>query len=96
MLSSLRNLLLLLALLLGLVFGFFNLDPVRLNFLAGEVQWPLIAALGVSLLAGFLLGLASLLPSLLRMRTELALQRRRTAGAEAELKNLRNLPLAEP
>lgn len=94
--STVRNLLLLATLLLGLVFAFFNLDPVRLDFLLGETHWPLVAALGAAVLLGFMLGVVSVLPALLRQRAALMAQRRRTGNAEAELKNLRNLPLSEP
>lgn len=91
-----RSLLLLITLLLGLVFAFFNLEPVRLDFLLGETHWPLVAAMAIALLLGYALGILSILPTLMRQRGVMLIQRRRVLNAEAELKNLRNLPLTEP
>ncbi|MCI0355892.1 MAG: LapA family protein, partial [Acidobacteria bacterium] len=84
-----RNLLILAALLLGLVFAFFNLAMVRVDYLFGESEASLVLVLACALLAGYALGLVSLLPRWLRTRTELAASRRRAAEVEAELKNLR-------
>ena len=95
MLNWIRNLLIFAALLLGLVFAFFNLAMVRVNYLFGESEASLVLVLAVALLAGYALGLVSLLPRWLKTRTELAASRRRTAEVEQELKNLRNLPLSD-
>lgn len=96
MLNWLRIFLLVVALVIGIVFAFYNLTPVQFDYLFGVTQWPLVSAMAVTLVLGYALGLVSLIPKLLRLRTDLVMQRRRTANAETELKNLRNLPLSEP
>ncbi len=95
MLNWIRNLLILAALLLGLVFAFFNLETVRVNYLFGESEVSTVLALACALLLGYGLGLLSLLPRWLKTRAELTASRRRAAEVEAELKNLRNLPLSD-
>lgn len=95
MLNWIRNLLILAALLLGLVFAFFNLATVRVNYLFGESEASVVLVLACALVVGYVLGFVSLLPRWLKTRTELAASRRRAAEVEQELKNLRNLPLSD-
>lgn len=95
MLNWARNLLILAALLLGLIFAFFNLVTVRVDYLFSESEASLVLVLACALLLGYGLGLLSLLPRWLKTRADLASSRRRAAEVEAELKNLRNLPLSD-
>lgn len=93
MLPLLRNALILLAILVGLVFGYFNTNPVSVDYLMGQASMPLVMALSISLVIGLCLGILISLPSLIRQRAETTSLRRKLQQAESEVKNLRNLPL---
>lgn len=83
------------ALCLGAALSYYNLAPVRLHYLAGQVELPLIAVMLGAFLAGMLLGLLVGLVRQITQRAELAAVRRQLRNAQAELKNLRSLPLRE-
>lgn len=80
---------------LGASIGYFNAQPVEFYYLIGSIKLPLIA-----LIVGiFLMGVAStLLLTMIRifgLKGEVRRLRRQLSDAEAELKNLRNLPVAQ-
>ena len=79
----------------GATVGFFNGQPVRFNYLFGEMELPLIALLLAEFLfvAVFTVGLVAL--RVLSLKTEIRGLRRQLRDAESELKNLRSLPLKE-
>ncbi len=83
------------ALVLGWRFAHANLEPVRVDYLVGVIdEIPLWSALVGAFAAGaVLVGLAALVPL---ARTALTTRRWRKVahGLEAELHQLRNLPLA--
>ena len=87
-------LLLVVAFCLGAAVSYFNWTSVTFHYLAGEVQLPLIALL----LGAFLVGVAVMwLLTLARMfllTRESRRQQHQIRDLEAELKSLRNLPLA--
>jgi uncharacterized integral membrane protein len=93
MVRLLVALLLIAAFCLGAAVSYFNWNAVTFSYLAGEVQLPLIALL----LAAFVLGV--IVMSLLNLARFFVLGResrrhqRQIRELEAELKNLRNLPL---
>lgn len=93
MLPLLRNALILLAILTGLIFGYFNTSEVPVDYLLGQADMPLVLALSIALLVGLSLGILVTLPSVLRQRSESAALKRRLQQAETEVKNLRNQPL---
>lgn len=93
MLPLLRNAIILMALLIGIVFGYFNTDEVPVDYLLGQQSMPLVLALSIALLTGLVLGILISLPYAIRHRTETTSVKRRLQQAESELKNLRNLPL---
>ena len=93
MLTILRNLLIILAALIGVVFAYFNTDRIQVDYLLGQQDMPLVLALSVVLLIGLALGILIGLPYTLRTRSNLASTRRRLQQAEVEIKNLRNQPL---
>ncbi len=93
MLPLLRNAVILMALLIGLVFGYFNTAKVSVDYLLGQQEMPLVMALSIALLLGLALGILITMPSAIRHRAETTSIKRRLHQAESELKNLRNLPL---
>lgn len=93
MLTIVRNVLIILAALLGVVFAYFNTSRVQIDYLFGQQDMPLVLALALALMLGLALGLLLGLPYTLRTRSSLATTRRRLQQAEVEIKNLRNQPL---
>jgi uncharacterized membrane protein YciS (DUF1049 family) len=71
-----------------------NADTVHVNFLLGEVPVELWEALVCAFAAGFALAGAGWLWSSLRARMMLRRYRKEVGGLEAEVHQLRNLPLA--
>lgn len=78
---------------LGLFFGHANAAPVRFDYLFGTLELSLIAALLIAFGFGVLLSLLIALLRGLRLRGELRRTQRQLRDAEAELRNLRNLPV---
>ncbi|MGB1580172.1 MAG: LapA family protein [Nevskiales bacterium] len=93
MLTILRNVLLILAVLIGVVFAYFNTSSVQIDYLFGQLDMPLVLALALVLFVGLALGVLVGLPYTMRTRSRLASTRRRLQQAEVEVKNLRNQPL---
>lgn len=93
MLPMLRNAFILLAILTGIVFGYFNTGSVVVDYLFGQQEMPLVLALCLALLTGLVLGILLCIPSAIRHRAESTGLKRRLQHAESEVKNLRNLPL---
>lgn len=87
--------LVILALLLGAAIGFFNAQPVEFDYLAGEVQVPLIALLVGELIVVAALGLILFYGRLFGLKREIRGLRRQLDAAETELKSLRSLPLKD-
>lgn len=88
-----RNVLIILAALIGVVFAYFNTTSIQVDYLFGQQDMPLVLALALVLLLGLALGILIGLPYTLRTRSNLASTRRRLQQAEVEIKNLRNQPL---
>lgn len=80
---------------LGGLVGFFNTLPVPFNYLAGEIEIPLIALLIATAVLAALLTLVLCVARYLGLRSQIRLLRRQVRDSEAELKNLRNLPLQD-
>lgn len=93
--GTLIGALLLAAAALGGLIGFFNATPVPFNYLAGEVELPLIALLLAACGFGVLVTLALGLGKYWRLGSQIRHLRRQLRDSEAELKNLRNLPLKD-
>lgn len=80
---------------LGAAVSYYNWSTVPFHYLAGQIELPLIALL----LAAFVLGM--LVAGLLNLTSSWSLKRegrklqRLLNATEVELKNLRNLPLAD-
>lgn len=80
---------------LGAALSYFNWQSIELNYLAGAAELPLIAVIIGFLVFGVLTGLLIGGARIIALRAELAAARRRLRDAQAELKNLRSLPLKD-
>lgn len=85
---------LVLVLVLGASVGYFNAQPVRFNYLAGEVEMPLIALVIAEFVLAVLLTLLISFSRMLGLKGEIRRLRRQLGSAEAELKTLRDLSAA--
>lgn len=81
------------AILVGLVFGYFNTNVVKVDYLFGQQDMPLVLALSIALIVGISVGILICIPTTLKLRTETTTIKRNLQQAETEVKNLRNLPL---
>jgi len=75
----------------GAAIGFFNVDPVRFNYLIGIVEMPLIYLLLIELAVITVIGVAVFAGRVWSLKLEIRGLRKRLAAAEVELKNLRSL-----
>jgi uncharacterized integral membrane protein len=85
--------LLVLFLVIGASFGYFNATPVEFNYLAGTIQIPLIALIIAEFVIAVLLTLLICFGRMLSLKSEIRRLRKQVQAAEAELKNLRDLPI---
>ncbi|MDE2196557.1 MAG: LapA family protein [Gammaproteobacteria bacterium] len=79
--------------LLALLLAYANGVAITLNYLAGSMQVHLSSALLGAAIIGWLLGLLSSLAVIFRLKRESWRLKRSIRDAEAEIRNLRNLPL---
>jgi putative membrane protein len=91
--TTVLSLLLVVVLVIGASIGFFNAQPVTLNYLFGELQLPLFAILIADFLIAVLLTLLVVSARVFRSGREIARLRRQLRDTESELRNLRNLPV---
>lgn len=84
-----------LVLILGASVGYFNAQPVTFNFLFGEWQMPLIALLIGTFIVAALLTLFVMFARLFTLHAEIRRLKKQLRDTDAELKSLRNLPLAQ-
>lgn len=89
-------LLLLVVLCFGAAMSYYNWNSVPFNYLAGQTEVPLIALLIAVFVLGVLLALLLCAGRIVGLRAEQLRLRRQLSNAQAELKNLRNLPLQGP
>jgi len=90
------NVLVILTLLvLGLTFAILNAEPVTINYYVGKDTLPLSFLLTIAFLTGALVGLLIALVGFFRARRENRQLRKRIDLAEAEVNNLRSIPLKD-
>jgi len=77
---------------LALILAYANGAIVRLDYLVGSDQVHLSSALLGAAVVGWLLGLISSFTVVFRLRREARRLKRSVQEAEAEIRNLRNLP----
>lgn len=82
-------------LILGIAIGFYNATPVTFDYLAGQLQLPLIALVIGELVVVALLTLLICGARIISLRAEIRRLRRQVKDAQAELQSLRNLPLKD-
>lgn len=82
------------ALILGWRFAGANLQPVSIHYLLGAKDLPLWAALGVAFGLGFAIAGLGGLYQMARLSLTARRWRKAVRGLEAEVHQLRNLPLA--
>lgn len=93
MLSLIRNLIVFIALVLGLVFGYLNYAPTSVQLLWGSVDAPLVVLLAIAFVAGLVIALLVCGLKIARLKARLSRSRRRLKDAEAEISNLRSMPI---
>lgn len=93
MVALLRNLVVVFALVIGAVFSFYNLRNVSIDLLWARVDAPLVVLLVLAFVLGFVVALLILAWKLTRARGRLAQSRRELKDAQAEIKNLRSMPI---
>jgi uncharacterized integral membrane protein len=81
---------------LGAAVGYFNWTQVTFHYLAGQVELPLIALLLAAFIVGVLVMWLLNLARFFLLSRDHRRQQRQIRDLEAELKNLRNLPLDAP
>jgi uncharacterized integral membrane protein len=95
MLRTLRILLVVVALVLGMLFALLNHETVTVDLLFDQIQLPLVALLILNLLLGLGVGALIYLPRQIALRLELERARKKLDAAETEIRNLRNLPIQD-
>lgn len=93
MLRLIRNLVIVLALVVGIAFGFFNFNPVTVDLLWVDSRVPLVIILVVAFVLGFGLALLLLLTRLIGVRRNLRRSQRQLKDAQGEIRNLRSMPI---
>ena len=78
---------------LALLLAYANGATVTLDYLAGRLQVHLASAILGALIIGWLLGILSSVLVIFRLKRETWRLKRSVHDAEAEIRNLRNLPL---
>lgn len=91
--SLLRNLIVVLALVLGVAFSFFNLQDVTVDLLWTTTRAPLVVLLVIAFVLGFVIALLGVVLQLTRLRARLTKSRRQLKEAQAEISNLRSMPI---
>lgn len=94
MLRILIVLLLVLVFALGASLGYFNAGHVTFHYLTGSVEVSVAVLVGVTFVVAVLLTLLLCALRMLGLHREIRRLRKQVRDAETELKNLRNLPLA--
>ena len=93
MLALLRNLVVVLALVLGAAFSFFNLQNVVVDLLWTTTQAPLVVLLVVAFVLGFAVAVLAMVYKLTQLRARLSQARRKLKNAQTEIRNLRSMPI---
>lgn len=89
MLRLIRNLVVLLAVAIGVAFGYLNYNSTPIDLLWTHARAPLSMLLGLAFALGLVVALIVASWPLVRLRARLAGTRRRLKHAEAELARLR-------
>lgn len=91
--ALLRNLIIVLALVLGAAFSFYNLQAVHVDLLWTQASAPLVVLLVIAFVLGIVVAMIGLFYKLARLRGRLSRTRRKLKDAQAEVRNLRSMPI---
>jgi lipopolysaccharide assembly protein A len=80
---------------LGASIGYFNAQPIHFDYLAGQIELPLIGLVLADFFLAVLLTLLICSGRILGLKAEARRLRKQLRDAEAELKNLRDIPLKD-
>lgn len=86
---------LVLVLCLGASIGYFNAQPIHFDYLAGHIELPLIGLILADFLLAVVLTLLICGGRILGLKAETRRLKKQLRDAEAELKNLRDIPLKD-
>lgn len=81
--------------LLGAALGWYNWGRVHLDYLAGSLDAPLFSIVLGAFATGVVLTLLVTAGRIFGLKREISRARRQLSDTEAELRNLRNLPLKD-
>ncbi len=90
-----KALILLLVVLAGVSFAWLNAQPVPFNYYVGAVETRLALLLAGFLAAGWVLGVLSVVRSIISLRRRLVRAEHELKLSRREVGNLRNLPLRD-
>lgn len=93
MLRLIRNLIVILAVFIGLAFGFFNYDSTPVDLLWTRTEAPLAVLLGLAFVLGLVVALIVCGVRMVKLRSRLSSTKRQLKDAEAEISNLRSMPI---
>lgn len=93
MLRLIRNLIVILGLVLGVAFGFFNYNMATIDLLVTTTQAPLVVLLGIAFVLGVVVTILLCMGKIAQLRGQLSGSRRRLKDAQAEISNLRSMPI---
>lgn len=79
----------------GASVGYFNAQPIHFDYLAGQVELPLIGLVLIDFFLAVLLTLLVCSGRILGLKAETRRLKKQLRDAEAELKNLRDIPLKD-
>lgn len=85
----------LLVLMLGLSFAILNAEPVELDYYFGSQRLSLSLVVLVTLIIGVVAGVVASLSIIIKLKREVSRLRKANQVVDAELANLRTLPLRE-
>jgi uncharacterized membrane protein YciS (DUF1049 family) len=94
MLRLIRNLILILALAVGVAFGYVNRGFIGIDLLWAHARMPLSALLGIAFVVGFAIALLVCSLRILRLRARLSRSRRQLKQTRTETSDQRSLPAA--
>ncbi|MDA3920938.1 MAG: LapA family protein [Salinisphaera sp.] len=95
MLRLIRNLIIIIALFVGVVFGFLNYASTSVDLLWTSVDAPLVLLLAIAFVIGLVLALIVCGLRIAKLRTRLSSTRRKLKDAEAKLSNFRSVPVQD-
>jgi len=93
MLRLIRNLIVILGLIVGVAFGFFNFESVDIDLLFTNTQAPLVVILAIVFVLGLVIAGLVAIAKIARLKGRLSSSQRRLKDAEAEISNLRSMPI---